>query len=285
MGLATQWPDHPAASRTTSLVGELTPRTPSKYSNVARGELVFWSTVGGVFIAANVCVIASCRTDRETAAVYTISVGGSLALSLAASHRGVEQGEAQLYNSAQTWGSWNGLAINNEFASSSSQAGTALAAQGAGLLAGIGLWQTWRPTQGDVALTNSFFLWSTVLTLWGHVAADTEPTLRTVVLAGDIGILLGAVASTKVKMSRGRTLLIDAGGVLGILAGGLIAVGTGGDQAAGVALLIGTGAGLGIAYAATNDWDTQQTQLTVAPSQIVTPGNHHVWGVSAGFGF
>src|SRR5687768_8286103 len=53
-----RWPDHPAAARAQVLVGELTReeqtviarRARSKYSNVARGELVFWSTIGGVFV-------------------------------------------------------------------------------------------------------------------------------------------------------------------------------------------------------------------------------------------
>jgi hypothetical protein len=250
---------------------------------VARGELVFWSTVGGIFTGANVCVIASCDSERATAAVYTASVGGSLALALLATRNGVAQGEAQLYNSAQTWGSWNALGINNGFARDSGEAAIALGGQAAGLLAGIGLWRSWHPTQGDVALTNSFFLWSTVLTLWGHLAADSSPTLGRVVIAGDIGIALGALTSTQIKMSRGRTLLIDVGGVLGILGGGIIAVGTHDDQAAGISLLVGTAAGLGFAAAATYRWDAPP--LTVAPTRLTTASGASAWGVSAAFGF
>src|SRR6185436_15427765 len=104
------------------LVRAAEPPGPDAPSRVARGELVFWSTVGGVFTAANICVISGCNSQRETAAVYTLAVGGSLALSLVASRNGVAQGEAQLYNSAQTWGSWNGLAINDGFARDSRQA-------------------------------------------------------------------------------------------------------------------------------------------------------------------
>jgi len=282
--LSTRWPQHPAGARATQLVRRSEPRSldPDAPSTVARGELVFWSTVGGVFTGANVCVIAGCSTPRETAAVYTITVGGSLALALAASHHGVAQGEAQLYNSAQSWGTWNGLAINNRFASDAGEAGVALAAQGVGLVAGIGLWRTWHPTQGDVALTNSFLLWSTVLTLWGHLAADTEPSLRGVVVAGDIGLVLGALTSTKVKMSRGRTLLIDVGGVLGILGGGLVAVGTRSATGAGVSLMLGTGVGLAIAAASTTDWDAP---VTIAPTRITGPSGARAWGVSAAVGF
>lgn len=283
--LANQWPLHPAAARATQLVRGSEPRSldPDAPDKVARGELVLWSTVGGVFTAANVCVIEGCNSQRTTAAVYTLSVGGSLALALAASRHGVAQGEAQLYNSAQTWGSWNGLAINNGFAHDGGEAAIALGAQGAGLLAGIGLWRTWHPTQGDVALTNSFLLWSTVLTLWGHVIADTEPKLSTVVIAGDLGIVLGALTSTRVKMSRGRTLLIDVGGVLGILGGGLVAVGTRDTSAAGFSLFIGTAAGLGIAAAATKNWDGPP--VTITPTRITGASGARAWGVSAAVGF
>jgi hypothetical protein len=286
LGLSARWPGHPAADRASALAERLTAEPHSAGNRIARGELVFWSTVGGAFAASNVCTITGCTSDRETAAVYTISVGGALGLSLLASRNGVEQGEAQLYNSAQTWGSWNGLAINDRFAETSGQAAIALASQGLGLAAGIGLWRIWRPTQGDVALTNSFFLWSTVLTLWGHLAADQTPTLGTVAVVSDVGIVLGAALSTQIKMSRGRTLLIDAGGVLGILAGGLVAAGSnGGDSTVGIALLAGTATGLGIAAAATHDWDGPTTNVAIAPSQITTPAGHRVWGVSAGVGF
>jgi hypothetical protein len=284
--LAKQWPLHPAAVRASSLVQAQAPRPqdPDAPSKIARGELVFWSTVGGVFTAANVCVIAGCGSDREAAAVYTITVGGSLAAALAASHHGVAQGEAQLYNSAQTWGSWNALAINNDFAHDTGQAAVALGAQGAGLLAGIGLWKTWHPTQGDVALTNSFLLWSSVLTVWGHIAAGSTLSLRRVVLAGDAGLVLGALTSTRVKMSRGRTLLIDVGGMLGILGGGLIAVlGTDTDRGVGVSLLAGTAAGLGVAVAVTHDWDAPP--VTITPTRITSASGASVWGVSAALGF
>jgi hypothetical protein len=286
--LAAEWPLHPAAVRAGALVRGGEPRAAGRDApdRVARGELVFWSTVGGLFTAENACVIADCNSPRATAAVYTLSVGGALGLSLAASRHGVAPGEAQLYNSAQTWGIWNGLGINNGFAHSAGDAGVALAAQAGGLVAGIGLWQTWHPTQGDVALANSFLLWSTVLSLWADLAADHEPTLRESVVIGDAGLVLGGLIATRVHMSRGRTLLIDVGGVLGVLGGGLVAVGSHGDRSAGVALLVGTAAGLGIAAASTRDWDAPP--VAIAPARIPVPGaapGASVWGVSATLGF
>jgi hypothetical protein len=286
--LEQQWPHHPAAAAATralSLVRDSAPRPadPAAADRIARGELVFWSTVGGVLTAVNLCAAVDCESEREYAAVYTLSVGGALALSLVASRNGVAQGEAALYNAAQTWGSWNALALNDGFAEDRGEAVTALGAQGAGLLAGIGLWKTWRPTRGDVALTNSFLLWSTVLTLWGHIAADAEPTLGAVVVAGDLGLLVGALTSTQLKMSRGRTLLIDLGGVLGTLTGALVAAGADDESTAGVALMLTTAAGLGIAGALSADWDAPP--VAVAPTRLTGPSGATAWGVSATLGF
>ena len=266
--------------------GEPRPAGRDAPDRVARGELVFWSTISGLSTAQNVCVIADCNSPRVTTAVYTLGVGGALGLSLVASRHGVAPGEAQLYNSAQTWGFWNGLGLNHGFAHSAGEAEVALAAQAGGLLAGIGLWQTWHPTQGDVALVNSFLLWSTVLSLWADVAADHEPTLRESVAIGDVGLVLGGLVATQVHMSRGRTLLIDVGGVIGILGGGLVAVGTHDGQSAGVALLIGTAAGLGIAAVSTKDWDAPA--VAIGPARIPVPGAARgtgVWGVTATLGF
>ena len=281
--LAQRWPGHPAEARARALIERR--EDPYAASNLARGELVFWSTVGGVSLAANLCVALECRSDRAFAGAYTLSIGGSLAASLAASRRGVRKGEAQLYNSAQTWGGLNALAINDGFPGSATEASVAIAMQAGGLLAGIGLWQLWRPAQGDVALTNTFLVWGGVLTVWGLLAADAELSWRPVVIAGDVSLLLGAAISQSVHVSRGRTFLIDVGGILGVLAGGLVATGTETDAGAGVALMVGTAAGLGIAAAVTRGFDAPSPPVQVAPAALDGPGRSRGYGLAAGFSF
>ncbi|HSK03323.1 MAG TPA: hypothetical protein VK932_18855 [Kofleriaceae bacterium] len=284
--LASRWPAHPARSRADALLERTGPRRrdPDGASNVARGELVFWSTLGGVSLAAHLCVAFDCTSDRAYAAAYTFSVGGALAGSILASRRGIRQGEAQLYNSAQTWGAWNALLINDGFPETAEQAGVAIAMQLGGLAAGVGLWQAWRPTQGDVALTNTFLLWSTVMTLWGHIIAEEEPAIETVVIAGDVALLLGALVSREVKMSRGRTLLIDVGGILGTLTGALLGAGADDASILGITLMIGTGAGLGLAAVGTKSWD-KAPSVKVAPAVIPGPARSAGYGFSAGFSF
>lgn len=290
--LAASWPGHPAQARAASLMQELRRRRddPDAVSRVARSELAFWSTLGGASLALNVCVLIDCQTDREWTGVFTLSMGGALAASLLATRDGVRQGEAQLYNSAQTWGAWNALLINDGFAETQEQAGISIAMQAGGLAAGVGLWQTWRPTQGDVALTNTFLLWGSVLTAWGHLAVEADLELRTVVAAGDVALLAGALVSSQVKMSRGRTLLIDIGGVLGSLAGGLIAIAAesdnGSDSTIGTAMMLGTAAGLGLAVIGTRGWDRPPpVQVQLAPTVVEGPSRSKGYGVTAGFSF
>jgi hypothetical protein len=281
-GISARWPDHPARLRAEGL----TLRRPGADgpSRVARGEFVFWSTLGGLSLAINICTAIDCSTDREYAGALTLTIGASLGASLLATRNGIHSGEAQLYNSAQTWGSWNGLLVNDGFAETPEEAGVAIAMQLGGLAAGVGLWQTWRPTAGDVALTNTFLLWGTVLTLWGHLAADEEPELSTVVIAGDIALLAGAIVSRSVKMSRGRTLLIDIGGILGTLGGGLLALATEDEEGAGVAFMVGTGAGLVIAAVGTRSWD-DPPPVKVAPTVLEGPSRSKGYGLTAGFSF
>jgi len=284
--IITAYPGHPAALRAAELVKPFEPEAAADHdapSKLARGELVFWSTLGGVSIGVNVCQMVECDSERAGAAVFMASVGGSLAASVLLTRHGVRDGEAQLYNSAQTWGAWTGLAINDGFADTPDEAATALAMQAGGLGAGLALWQTWRPSQGDVALTNTFWMWTSVMTTWAHLAIDSNAiSLQRIVLAGDAGLVAGMLASTQLEMSRGRTLLIDVGGVLGVLGGALVAIGTDSEEGAGTALMLGTGLGLAAGIGLSKDWDAPK--LPVSPAPIAGPHSTGI-GLASGFTF
>jgi hypothetical protein len=282
--LTTRWPTHPAARQATLRLAELEARAATRAAKradrVARGEVVFWSTASSVLLARDLC-LDTCESDRSAAAVYSLTIGAALGVSLFATRHGVRPGEAQLYNSAQTWGSWNALAINDGFAETRGEAAVAIGGQLAGLAAGLGLWQTWRPEAGDVALANTGLLWSAVLSLYGQLMVDVEPELRTVVVVGDLGLLAGALIARKVPMSRGRTLLIDLGGVLGTLAGGLVSLSADDEQAVGGILFTTTAAGLVIAGFATRGWDVDLPRAArLVPARVGTPGVGAGWGAA-----
>ena len=287
--LTTRWPEHPATALALHRLADLEARGQARAarsaSRVARGEVVFWSTLGSVFVASNLC-IDNCASDRASAAVYSLTIGAGLGLSLVLTRHGLEPAEAQLYNSAQTWGSWNALARNDGFAEDNTEAAFAIGAQVAGLAAGVGLWRSWHPDPGEVALANSGLVWGAVLSAYGHLMfdADTDHELQTVVLLGDLGLVAGALIAHEVPMSRGRTLLIDLGGVLGTLAGGLVVISGDDDQTAGTTLFVTTAAGLVIAGFATRGWDVEPPRsLRVVPARLGTPGTGTSWGAALAF--
>lgn len=295
--LIAQKRGHPAALLAAARLGELSQhdaapalrdriepddRGADKHTRLARAELTFWMTVSGVLLARDICEArGDCSSNREWAATLMLSSGSGLGLSLLASHRGITQGQTQLYNSSLTWGSWNALGLNDGFAEGSDEARVAIAAQAAGLGLGLGLWKVWRPSEGDVSLTNTVGVWGTVLALLAHGIAEEEPTMARTAIIGDVGLVAGALLSTQANVSRGRTLLIDVGGILGFLAGGLVAVGADDEQTGFTALFVGTAAGLGIAAATTKDWDAPSPPTTarLIPARIGTDG----WGAMLSF--
>lgn len=297
-----QYPAHPAAARAreqlaalaaptlvapTAMQDQDADETSTGPSKEARGELVFWSTATSAYAAYNTCRILSCSGARETALVYSTVIGGALAASYLLSPT-VHQGQAQLYNSAQTWTAWTSLAINDGAPRSKGEAGGAIALQVGGIGLAAGLWEVWRPSRGDVALANSALLWGSLLGLYGELAGK-DASLRTTVVIGDLALAAGAALSTQVHMSRGRTLLIDAGGVAGSLAGGLIALIADSNQAPEIAIELGIGtvAGLAAATLMSREWDLPALpNASVAPTALVDPATHKTaFGLGATLAF
>lgn len=230
----------------------------------ARAELALGMTVSGVVAGFTACEAAECDSARGTAASLMIGGGGALGVSLLATTHGITPGHAQLLNSSVTWGGMNAFLFSDSL-QDAELAWATLGGEAAGLGLGIGLRRAWDPRSGDVALTNTGGIWTTVLVLLGHAVTDREPEVETVVLSADGGLLLGAGLSRVVDVSRGRTLLIDIGGVLGFLLGGTVAIGSESDtRAAGVELFVGTAGGLALATALTRDWDAPEVPVRLA---------------------
>jgi hypothetical protein len=78
--------------------------------------------------------------------------------------------------------------------------------------------------------------------------------------------------SSEVKMSRGRTMLIDTGGVLGTLFGGLIAIGADDEAVAGGALAGGATIGLLLGAVVTDRFDAPDPPVQVAPTPLANGG-------------
>lgn len=299
--LRGEFPGHPASDRAASRLAELDgPAAPppgatepastarpgdrpghESPSQQARAELALTMTVHGILLGADICEMVECEgSSRAWAATLMASGGAALGLSLYLTRDGIRQGRAQLLDSAMTWGSWNSLLLTDGLAEGPTEAGYQVASQAGGLALGMGLWHVWRPTSGQVALANTGGVWTVVLTLLAHGMAEESPSLDTIVLAGDAGLLLGGLVSNEIAhISRGRTLLIDTGGVLGFLTGGLAAViaDPREEGSAFTYMFVGTAAGLGLSTYVTRDWDVPEVgSMRMAASPMGRRG----WGAT-----
>ena len=253
-------------------------------SALARGELAFNMTAHGVILGATLREMTDGQSSRSLAASLLAGGGTGLGLSLYFGQRGITPGQAQLLNSAAAWGLWNsGLTRDDVLPESGGESAATAAMQLAGLGAGLLLWPKWQPTSGDVSLTNTAGTWTTILVLLAHGAVGKTPGLNTTILAGDAGLLAGALLSRRYPMSRSRTLLIDAGGVLGGLFGSLLAVtGDAEEEGAFTVVLLGTAAGLLLATLTTRKWDPPAS-LPESSRIAITPMGTRGWGAALSF--
>ena len=303
--LADQHPDHPATARTSTILsmrdrhasagdaGDADTGTrvwPEPPSIGAKSELAILQTLSGIAIGIELCIVVEC--DSGEAFIGLPLALGSLALGGVLGVLGdISPGQRAAINTGTLWATYNAAMINAIAGTSSGTAiaGSLATAQIGGAVGGELLWRNLRLTEGQVALGMSGGFWASVMTalfiqsLDGDV--DSDGSLTAILVAGDLGLVGGGFLARRFPdMSRGRTLVIDAGGLVGGLSGTGIAYLIGGDsttaERVALATLVGASIGLSAATYFTRRWDegkgvkSTQPQLTLLP----TPGG----GLSAG---
>jgi hypothetical protein len=288
--LAADYPDHPATAASADALAVLTRDrarpidlgAEEEKSGLARAELAFFQTAHGILLGTELCIMAEC--DDSRAVVLALGAGGGLGLaaSLLATSDGITPGHALLLNSGTSWGLINGLLASAalEPDDESDVAGLYAASQLGGLGVGALIWNIAQPTAGEVSMANSGGFWLGFLTFMGHVASEfsssDEAIAWSVLIGADLGILGGALLSQRYPMSRGRTFVIDSGGVLGFLIG----IGTyilsdssvGSPTALSTMGIIGTVTGLGTATYLTRNWDKPDGGLSASWGVAPTDG-------------
>ncbi len=235
----------------------------------ARAEVVFFQTVHGIALGAEVCAMARCEQSQPWVASLMLGAGAGLGASFALTADGVTPGLARATTDGTWWGAANGLgllyasrAIDHDGSSATAGAFLALGQlSGLGLGSFIGL--QLQPSAGQVSLTASGGLWS--LVVGGQFLGALKPSFGSGTWAalllgvGNAGVLGGGLLARAVPMATSRVLLIDAGGLLGTLSGlgiALLAQGKRPDAAPTLAVgLVGTLGGLALAYHLTSGWD------------------------------
>jgi hypothetical protein len=287
----------PAADRATRLLArtgddQLPPPVndgQERPSSGARAEVILFQTIHGLAIGVEVCVLAECDTARTNAIGLMAGAGAGLAGSFFATRKGVTSGQAQAIDTGVVWGALNAafyMGARDTFEDESARAvvGNFLIGQGAGLAAGVATAYFLRPTEGEVSVATTLSIWTTImagLTMAAIEVDDEDKVFATLLVVTDVALVGGAVLGRKHPMSRGRTLLIHAGGIVGGLAGLIIPAAAEPDStAAGVIpVMVGAGAGLVIATWATRNWDARHAAPAVSMTLMPAPG-----GAMAGIG-
>lgn len=305
-GVVAGYPDHPAAELAAEVLSELErraqllvkkdraaavasvvepddPFAPEAPSTLARAELGVFQTINGISVGTLLCFTVKC--DDARLFVVTIAVGGAAGLTAAllGTEGGITPGRAQAIDAGMGWGVFNGitLAIVAD-AEDEAIAGTMMAMQLLGTGAGIAVSALRNPRGGDVSLATSLGLWSGVITLFVHAAAgfeaDGQVIAGTLMLLADLGLVAGAVLGVAdvIPMTRGRVLLIDAGGIVGGAVGmGLPVLIQGDDidrEAFFVSAIIGTISGLALTTWLTRHWDVPEDVPDIAVGLVPAEG-------------
>jgi hypothetical protein len=234
-------------------------------------------------------VLLECGDGRPWALALMLGGGAGIGLSLHFSADGITPGLSRALTSGTLWGLWHGAMLGigtHAFANAREEDKATVLGLGLGQLAGLGvggaLYAGLEPTAGQVSLTSSGGIWTTVATGLGMLLLDADPDGETVavvlLVASDIGLLAGGYLASRAPMSAGRVLLLDAGGLLGTLGGAGLAVLLAGEDReppfVGGAGLLGAASGLALAYYLTLDWDDDDSdgEQALALSLVPAPG-------------
>ncbi len=248
-----------------------------------RLELVAWSAVYGAWLG--IAVPAMLSADDPTPYGLGLLTGGPLGYLLSNTYArgsGITPGQARAMTFGFLFGTWQGLALQQElnigdhqqtqcfgpppqgcftFEEESGTAPFAMMVAGGltGMLVGHLAGRAWNPSGGRVSYVDHSAIWGTYFGAIIQAIAspdDGDGVLTAMVVGGDVGIVLGAALAPP-GVTQARVWLTSAFGVAGTAAGfGLILLTQTDDQSAAFAMLgTGTAAGLALGWQLTSDVD------------------------------
>jgi len=244
-----------------------------------RGDLAWFTTFYGIGVADGLGALSDLRDGKAylalTIAGASVGLVGAL---LGTRDVPMSEGRAAAIQGATTWSSLNAAAlcaISN--VDGRPTLATTLGAGVLGLALSTSLTSSRAPSAGDMSIVNSAGAWGLVagalsLTFAGE---DVSPQRLgwTLLVGTDLGLLAGGLTASRVDISRGRMLVVDAGGVLGALVGVAIPVfaNARNPDAYGTATLVGIAVGLGTATHLTRTWDDDAPRPLAAMGPRAAP--------------
>lgn len=262
----------------------------------ARAELLFVQTVHGVALGAELCVLAECDGARPWVLALMLGAGSGFGASFYASQDGITPALTRALTDGVLIGAMEGatLMVATGAAEDSDRGEkVAMAHLMGGQLVGLGvgalLYDELRPRTGQVSLTFSGGIWASVSAALMVGALDLSPDDRQwgtlLLVSGNAGLLAGAWLASEEPMGTSRVLVMDAGGLLGMLTGMGLSVLVQSDAQAQPTLgagLAGALVGLGATYALTDGWDRDDGEADLRLDLMPVPGGAMV-GVGGAF--
>jgi len=266
------------------------PGAAARLDRSGRAELALYQTLHGAWLGVGIAEVADLSDSKLVALLAVAGAGAGLGGSLVLSRDvAMSTGRADAIDSATSWGTFNGaLVAGIAGASSRTGVGSALAGGLGGLFLTAAATSVRAPGAGDVAVVNSGGIWG--LAAGGCLIALVDPSstgARIIALvAADAGLITMALLAPRLEVSRGRSLLIDAGGVVGVLAGLTVPVLAGSDdrRVYAVAGLAGMAGGLGLTAWLSRDWDAEERGgLALAPAVLPLQDRRLAFGLAGRF--
>lgn len=185
-------------------------------------ELKVWATTYGIWLG--VWVPAAFEADRAEpygAGLLLGAPGGFLAGRAYSRSRPLSLGQARAITWGGTWGALQGLVLANALdVDTEAIFGMMIAGSGLGLAGGLALArQEIMPGTATSATAGS--LWGSWFGAAAAILADTDgdAAAALVMLGGNAGLAAGALAGSRIPLSRSRARLINVGGLIGGVAG------------------------------------------------------------------
>jgi len=215
-------------------------------------ELRVWATTYGLWMG--VAIPLAFESEEPEAFGAGLLLGGPagyLAAHQFVRSRPVSPGQARAISWGGTWGAIQGagwaLVLDFEDDRIEDRIWSMIAGGAIGTFGGV-LASRSEITPGTATAATAGSLWGLWFGLAASVLADAgeDPTVAASMLTGNAGLVAGALAGSRVPLSRGRTRLISLGGVIGGFAGlGAALIAEVDDEQSAIALpLVGRIAGL-----------------------------------------
>ena len=251
------------------------PFGPERKSGGARAGLIVVQTIHGATQGILLCAIAECK-DQGYSTASLLGAGLGVAVSIVGTLDGITPGKSAAINAGTVWGFWFGLASIVALDTEGDDALATVMLSGAGFT-GLGLLVALagEPTAGQVAMANSGGLWTGIVTalfLATLDEGDERSFFGAEMAATGGGLLAFSLLSRVVPVTRGRMLLIDAGGIIGGLTGAALVFSfTGNEVDDGDIIFLGAGmgtlGGLALTTYLTRNFDYRNMpEVTLAPT-------------------